>query len=348
MRSEKKLTIRSKKWLSIAWLIYTLTYLLQVLLLGNYEDPAEEKFVWANIAMGFLVTISLIFFFIVPLHNNLKRVGTTKKITILFLGGFAFSLLYIALTTALVGLILQKPEIDWYFNQYENYVRYNFHNVLKSYIFLSVLLFAIDYFQRENFLAKREGEMKSHLINVQLENLKNQFQPHFLFNSLNSVVAVIDENKKKAQLMLIELSDLLRISIEKAYNSKHKLSYEIKFIEKYLFIEKIRFEDQLCFKFDLDQKALGMEVPCLILQPLVENAIKHGFKRNRRSLSIQIRACSVARAICIENNGAPLGTFYVGHGLSGVKDRLRIMYGDKVVFSIYQEGENVVNEIRFL
>lgn len=340
--------MRNKEWLTIAWLIYTITYVLQVIFLSNYESPAEEVLVWANIIMGFLATVSLIYSFIVPLHNALEHVGTTKKILILFFAGFIFCIIYIGLTIGLMGLVLQQMEGSWYLDQFGNYIRYNFHNVFKSYILLSALLFAIDYFQKENAHVKREGEMHNRLMKVQLENLKNQFQPHFLFNSLNSIVAVIDENKKKAQLMLIELSDLLRISTEKSYNSTHKLSYEVEFISKYLLIEKIRFEDQLGFEFDLDQKALDMEVPCLILQPLVENAIKHGFKRNRRPLNIIIRACSVAKAICVENDGARLGDFFPGHGLSGVRDRLRIMYGDQVIFRIFQEGERVVNEIRFL
>jgi hypothetical protein len=348
MTSTKNLSVRSKKWLTIAWLVYTLTYVLQVLVLGNFETSEEEDYIWANIGMGFLATVSLIFFFLVPLHTKLESLGTTRKIIILFLGGFVFCLIYILVTIGLMGMILQKAESAWYLDQLDMYVRYNFHNVFKSYIFLSVLLFAIDYFGRENSLAKREGEMKNRLMNVQLENLKSQFQPHFLFNSLNSIVAVIDENKEKSQLMLIALSDLLRISMEKSYNSTHKLIHEVDLIKKYLTIEKIRFEDQLSFEFELDKKALDMKMPCLILQPLVENAIKHGFKRNRGCLFIKIRACSVARSICVENNGSLLGNFTLGHRLSGVKDRLRIMYGEEVQFRIYQEGENVVNEIRFL
>ncbi len=341
--------MRNKKWLLVAWAIYILTFVLQIILLAKPGgDALEEKFVWTNVGGSFIAGCLLILFYIIPLHRFLSNYRTTNKIIWLFFAGFLFCLLFIAMTTLLQGAMLGESNFIWYKDQYVFYLRFHFHNVFKNYIFLTVLLFALDYFQRENKLIKRESKLKNRLVQVQLENLKSQFQPHFLFNALNSIVSVIDENKDKAQIMLVQLSDILRISINNNYNSEHSLADEIRFLEKYLGIEKIRFEEQLNYSIEIDSETLKMKVPCLILQPMVENAIKHGFKRNRKSLKLIVKASNEEKKIHISNNGSKLGTYNYGHGLSGINDRLKILHRDKASFSIYQKGEWVINEIKLV
>ena len=342
--------MRNKKWLLVAWSIYILTFILQITLLSQLGDgePDETKFVWTNVLGSFVAGCLLILFYIIPIHRFLEDYRTWHKIILLFFAGFIFCLLFMAITTFLQGLMLGESTFIWYKDNYLIYLKYHFHNIFKNYIFLTVLLFALDYFQRENKLIKREGKLKNRLVQMQLENLKSQFQPHFLFNALNSIVAVIDENKDKAQIMLVQLSDILRISINNDYNCEHSLEDEIRFLEKYLGIEKIRFEEQLNYSIEIDPDTRKMKIPCLILQPMVENAIKHGFKRNRKPLSLRISASKDDKTVRISNNGSKLGDYIYGHGISGIQDRLKVLYGDAAGFSMYQQGEWVINEIKLV
>ena len=340
--------MRNKKWLLIAWFIYIFTFILQIILLAQPgNDPQQAKFVWTNVGGSFIAGSLLILFFIIPMHKALSKYRTSTKIIALFFAGFIFCLLFMAITTTFQSFFSAQADFSWY-KEFLFYIRFHFHNVFKNYIFLTVLLFALDYFQRENKLIKSESKLKNRLVKVQLENLKSQFQPHFLFNALNSIVAVIDENKNKAQIMLVQLSDILRISINNDYSCEHSLEEEIRFLEKYLEIEKIRFEEQLDYSIEIDQEARKIKIPCLILQPLVENAIKHGYKRNRKTLKLVIKASYKDKTISIANNGSRLGNYNCGHGLSGIKDRLKILYGEQIGFRIYQNGEWVINEIKLV
>ncbi len=335
------------KWLLIAWSILLVPIVLQFVLVSNYEEDYDVYSVAASIIGGYLSGCILIFCFIIPLHKVLVKYSNYKKIALLFFGGFFFSPIFIGLTICIQALFIGEISVPRLVDRYNTYLLYDFHNVYKNYIFLTAILFVLDYFEKESRLIKNENVLHQRLVKTELENLKNQFQPHFLFNSLNSVVAVIDENKQKAQSMLIQLSDILRISLNNDYQGEHTLGEEIAFVDKYLSIEKIRFENQLNYFFDIGSDTYTMQVPCLIMQPIIENAIKHGFRRNEKKIMIEIKTLTQERKIIIANNGAAYdGNNGFGHGLSGISDRLRLLYGDKAHFRIYQDGEWVINELQ--
>ncbi len=337
---------RNRKWLIVAWSIYVLTFILQIIILARYEDKNQIDFVWTNVVGSYVAGCILILFYIIPLNKLISNLSIPKKIIILFFAGFIFSVLFIGIVTLIQSLLLEKFDYSHYKEEVVYYLSYHFHNIFKNYIFLTILLFALEYFQRENSLIKHENALKTSLVNAQLENLRSQFQPHFLFNALNSIVAVIDENKDKAQNMLIQLSDILRTSIDNNFKCEHPLSEEIKFLHKYLDIEKIRFEEQLEYSFEIDPQFKTMNVPCLILQPMVENAIKHGFKRQKGSLKIIIKTDINNHTLSVSNNGAKLNDLKFGYGLDGIQKRLKILYEDKSGFSIYQKNGWVVNELK--
>ena len=339
-------TNRNRKWLIVAWSIYVLTFILQIILLARYEDQKQIDFVWTNVVGSYIAGSVLILLYIIPLNKLISGLSIPKKILILFFAGFIFSVLFIGLVTFIQSLLQQKFDYTLYREEVIYYLKYHFHNIFKNYIFLTILLFALEYFQRENSLIKHENALKTSLVNAQLENLRSQFQPHFLFNALNSVVAVIDENKDKAQNMLIQLSDILRISIDNNFKCEHSLLEEINFLQKYLNIEKIRFEEQLEYSFEIDPEFKALNVPCLILQPMVENAIKHGFKRQKGTLKIVIKTNTHNNTLSVSNNGANLKDAKFGKGLEGIQKRLQILYEGRSGFSIYQNDGWVVNELK--
>ena len=176
----------------------------------------------------------------------------------------------------------------------------------------------------------REREVA--LAEARMEVLKRQLQPHFLFNTLNSISVLMFENVALANRMLLRLSELLRAGL--ATGSPHEVSLEreLAFLERYLEIERIRFGDRLTVAVDVDQSVLGARVPNLILQPIVENAIKYGVAAVDRPSTVSIRAGKTGGELRLEvrddGPGMPRDP-QRGVGLSNTEARLRQLYGSE-------------------
>jgi LytS/YehU family sensor histidine kinase len=163
-----------------------------------------------------------------------------------------------------------------------------------------------------------------------LRALKSQINPHFLFNSLNSIASLTITNPQKAHEMVIALSDFMRYSLRKQQNEMVPLGDEINHTELYLKIEKIRFGDKMTYSFQADNDCLGCQIPTLLLQPLFENAIKYGVYEASDPVEIALLAKK-------ENNHVVLTLFNTydpeaatpkgeGIGLKNVRERLRLVY----------------------
>ncbi|MEP1096016.1 MAG: histidine kinase [Cyclobacteriaceae bacterium] len=174
--------------------------------------------------------------------------------------------------------------------------------------------------------------LESQLNQSQLNALKAQLNPHFLFNSLHAVTTLIGYDDEKARNMTIKISGLLRKMLEDRNKHTHTLQEELDYIKDYLEIEQERFFDRLKVDLQIDDTSLAAEVPNLILQPLVENAFKHGISKLEGSGSIKISSEMIhdngAVKIVIENT-SPGGTTQpsLGVGLENVKERLSQFYG---------------------
>lgn len=175
-------------------------------------------------------------------------------------------------------------------------------------------------------------ERDNALAEARLEVLKRQLQPHFLFNTLNSISVLMFENVALANRMLLRLSELLRAGL--ANDSPHEVSLEreLAFLERYLEIERIRFGDRLTVDLDVAPEVLGARVPNLILQPIVENAIKYGAAAIDRPANISIRAekagSELRLAVRDDGPGMPRNARR-GVGLSNTEARLRQLYGSE-------------------
>jgi signal transduction histidine kinase len=148
----------------------------------------------------------------------------------------------------------------------------------------------VGYYQRYQQGRLRESQLETQLAQSQLQALKMQLDPHFLFNTLHTISELVHEDPEAAERMIVRLSELLRLSLENAGTQEVPLRKELDFLERYLEIEKIRFEDRLSVRFDIDPGALDARVPNLILQPLVENAIRHGIANSAEGGSVSIVA----------------------------------------------------------
>lgn len=186
----------------------------------------------------------------------------------------------------------------------------------------------------------QETKMHAMLKEAELRNLRYQINPHFLFNSLNSIVSLININAVAAQTMLIKLSEFFRFSLKHDFNSIIPLKDEIDAVEHYLSIEKLRFMDKLQLHIQCDEETLPLPVPALILQPLIENAIKHGVYQAVSTVELCISS-TIADGflkISIENeleggNKADKKD-NTGIGLKNTRNRLQIMYNMDNLLSI--------------
>jgi sensor histidine kinase YesM len=176
------------------------------------------------------------------------------------------------------------------------------------------------------------AEAKLRAAEAQLGALKMQLQPHFLFNTLNSISALLEEDADAADRMLARLGDFLRMTLQNSGEQEVPLQQELDFLRCYLDIERVRFEDRLRIDLSIDGDCLQARVPNLILQPLVENAIKHGIARSSDAGLIEIEARHVDSALRlrVRDNGpgsAPLSLSKEGVGLVNTRARLEQMFG---------------------
>lgn len=184
-------------------------------------------------------------------------------------------------------------------------------------------------------------QLKSELQVSQLNALKKQLQPHFLFNTLNTVSALMDENIGAARTVLSRLGQLLRVTLDKTQRDKVTLEREIDYISNYLGIETMRFRDRLKVEFDIPAELRDVPVPSMVLQPLVENAIKHGPDLTNDSVEILVKASKDGGRLLLEvvDNGKGCSNVLQametgGIGLRNVRDRVLLLYGDNASFTI--------------
>lgn len=180
------------------------------------------------------------------------------------------------------------------------------------------------------------ARMNEQLANAQLDALRQQIEPHFLFNTLNAVVGLMREKRTDAAInAVVGLSDFLRGSLRESNRPFVTLREELDLLRPYLDIQKTRFGERLKINIDIADEVLSIEVPGPILQPLVENAIKHGIEKRERGGSVLIKAWRVADRLhlTVGNDGPPLtttkDTAVSGVGNKNLRTRLQILYGDK-------------------
>jgi two-component sensor histidine kinase len=174
------------------------------------------------------------------------------------------------------------------------------------------------------------ARLQTELARAQLDALRMRLHPHFLFNTLNGISALMRENVEAADLMLTRLSDLLRLALDRADRQEVPLADEMEFVRKYLDLQQIRFGDRLRVVIDVDPETLPLAVPSLGLQPLVENALRHGVERKRgpASLAITTRRIQASLVIEIEDDGpGPPMDPQPGTGLDTTRRRLEQLFG---------------------
>lgn len=183
-------------------------------------------------------------------------------------------------------------------------------------------------------------EAESLLTNAQLEALKMQIHPHFLFNSLNSLMELIHQNPRQASELLERLEYFLRITLTAQDAQDVSLKQELDFVQCYLDMQKVRFPKRLSVQYELDERSLSQRIPVLLLQPIVENAVRHGIANaaSPGQISIESKTSNGVLSLKIRDTGPGMHQdFREGIGINNTKRRLEHIYGNDYRFEMKNE-----------
>jgi sensor histidine kinase YesM len=271
----------------------------------------------------------------------------------------AFHVCLTLITLPLAQLIWREPIFSLRFLQ-------NLHQRLIGRLPVDVIIYwtivgagyAFEYYRRFREqqlqaarLELRATQLETQLAQAQLQALKMQLHPHFLFNTLHAISALMDDDVKGARRMIARLSELLRLTLESAGRQEVSLRQELDALERYLEIEQVRFQDRLTVRVLAPPETLDASVPNLVLQPIVENAIRHGIAPRSSAGRIEIRAerrnGMIELQVIDDGPGLRPGNeeFKEGIGLANTRARLRRLYGDehRIEIKNADEGGLVVN-----
>ena len=207
---------------------------------------------------------------------------------------------------------------------------------------------AVLYYRESEDRALRTSQLETRLVEAQLKTLQQQLHPHFLFNTLHAISALMHRDVEAADRTLIRLSDLLRLTLEHIGQQEIPLEAELDFLAKYLQIEQTRFADRLVVRFDVQPETLETLVPNLILQPLVENAIKHGVSKRSGPGHIDISARRDGDKLRMEvrDDGVGLSedaltALQKGIGVSTTRARLQHLFGADYRFEFHRQASGL-------
>lgn len=338
----------SRKW--IYWLVQLLgwgTYSVSLILSMYffYEEKLPVQAVYLQVVIGLSCLLS----------SHLYRLYIKKH------GWFNFKLLKLILSillgtflTALLAQILIHLSMLTYLNweayqpiKWGDFPIYLF-NVQFMMLAWSVFYFGYHYFERARNARMQEIKAAAAIKEAELIALKAQINPHFLFNALNNIKALILIDQHLSRDAVSNLSELLRYSIRFSQHSTVKLADEITVVKNYLQLESIHYDQRLQYNFEIAPETEDVPIPPMTIQVLVENAIKHGISLIENGGTITIKTEKKERLkITVSNHGMVQSNDGTGTGLINVKERIKILYGREPDFTLTQNNNLVIAALTF-
>jgi sensor histidine kinase YesM len=277
-----------------------------------------------------------------PLKNTIPRILLASIITGIIIYAFVYAASYVAGTMRDEEFNIARPIAGVV-------------NLGGMTLLWSLIYFVVHYM--ENYKKKEIESLiwEAAVKDYELRTLKSQLNPHFMFNAMNSIRALIEEDPESAKVAITKLSNILRYSLQMERMERVPLEDEIETVKNYLDLERIRFEDRLKYKLNIDRSTQKIEIPPMMIQTLVENGIKHGVSKQTKGGEIQLKSKLLSTA-----NGSKLkieirnsGHFSEeqlknssGFGVSNTKHRLNLLFGENANFSIKNEnGDTVLAEV---
>ena len=290
------------------------------------------------------ITITHAFRLIVLKYNVLK-VSLFFQIPLIIISSLLMSIMFFIINISIVNLISNTSEhIDIIA------ATSKILSLVLIFIIWSVIYFGFHFFDNYKRTEIQNLRLEANSKEVELNKLKSQLNPHFMFNSMNSIRALVDEDPKKAKVAITQLSNILRNTLMMHKNRYISLEEELVLVKDYLELEHIRFEERLNFNFAIDPNTLSLNVPPMMIQTLVENGIKHGISKYPEGGNISIITLKTADDFKIEiiNTGQLSENTKTdsGFGVANTTDRLELLFGKKATFSLKNlDDKNVISEI---
>jgi two-component system, LytTR family, sensor kinase len=281
-------------------------------------------------------------------HFRFERQGLVRAFLIHLPSVALFSFAHIAVMAGVQWwLASAKMPYPWW-NEVKRSALMNFDWEMMTYWAIAGLSHAVLYYRESRERALRASQLETRLVEAQMAALRHQLQPHFLFNTLHAVSTLMHRDVEAADRTLMRLSDLLRMTLENLGRQESTLKAELDFLSKYLEIEQTRFADRLVVRFNVEPEALDALLPTLLLQPLVENAIKHGVSKKLGAGHIDICARQDHDKLWIEvrDDGCGLSetaltAMQKGIGVSTTRARLQHQFGADFRFEFHRLEEGV-------
>lgn len=281
----------------------------------------------------------------------LKARPIWKPIAIHFLLGLLLCSVHETFTNALyIALLHNIGRLDWQPEMLGSILLSLPGGIVQRFMEYGLLLVLLMYMETHRQVGQertRVLQLQNELQTTQLLSLKKQLQPHFLYNTLNTVSALMDEDTKSARIVLSKLGQLLRITLDEERKERVTLIHEVDHVGNYLGIEAIRFKDRLQVRYDIPSDCQDALVPSMVLQPLVENSIKHGLDTVNAEVRIMIDAQRKGNdlVLTISDNGRGCSDVSKalargGIGLRNVRERLSLLHGPESRFQVASDPGN--------
>jgi hypothetical protein len=319
------------------WLLYAVIQIVGSIVASVGNSSQSVIFLFFESLLCLLVT----HFFRILFHpSKWLKIGLAAMITRVLIMAFVLGVIVYFLRmpiSYMLGIFDRGVAMDP-----GNMVGFSFYYTVIFFLWF-VLYFTYHYFDQYNKSLKYEASM----VQIELNNLKSQLNPHFIFNALNSIRALVDENPGKSKQAINQLSTILRSSLASDKKGLTRFDDELKIVKDYLGLEIIRFEERLQTEFDIHPDSNKFFVPPLMIQTLVENGIKHGISKLTAGGIIQMKTLvdNNRLKIHIRNSGHLMNgenSSKDGLGLKNTVQRLKLIYGDDASFRIVNENDNFV------
>ncbi len=335
----------------MGWTIYALSMYF-LFSKSKPDDYISKALFLYSYVLGFLMTSFVLRYLFRFLRKKIKSIQ--RLLLVVFLSILLIVPILYFLDVFSSMLFWEKSGVQNFFKNISLllYLRNNFM-IYVIYFGWTALYFGIKYWVEWQEERKRSEEAMNLAQKAQLQMLRYQLNPHFLFNSLNSIKALVEEDKSSAKTMITDLSDFLRYSLMDKDVAFRPLKEELDALKLYLSIEKKRFEEKIQISYDISEETNNKQVLSFLLHPIIENAIKYGMRSTELPLLINIRSSMESQFLIIEicNSGKWIereevaGHHGTGTGLENVRKRLENAYINDYLFEINKEENRVCVKI---
>lgn len=321
-------------------------FLLIIIAFANYYSGTnifETSYIVNLLAWIILNIFTTTCFRYIINQNKIYERPLKKRILFIITASFIGSLITSTITILITYFFTNK------INSFTNYLFNISVTVFILYLFWLILYFSfklLENYQKEKLL---NTKLQLEKTNFELQTLRQQLNPHFLFNSLNSIRALIIEDSQKARTSITQLSNLLRTTLISGKKNLVSIDEEITLVKNYLEIEKIRFDEKL--KYNIYYKISNVKIPTFIIQLLVENAIKHGVSKTNENgyINISVEEGFKFITIIVENNGKWVNSKSSANtkiGLESIEKRLQLIYNGQASYKVVSKNNNVITTIK--